>query len=302
AEAAEMADLERRLPELRRAANTAETAWARAAGNETTSSLEGELALLAWPPYDAYRWVYNALHFGFSDAQRQQAPPVYLTARLDAPDPEQAKRLVSDAVRAEREGLKGTFYLDARGIALKADQPDWYGYGGYDQSLRDLAEVLKTQTTLPVVLDDKPELFAAGGCPEAALYCGWYKLANYVDAFDWAPGAVAYHIASAEATTLRNPSSQVWCKKLLEDGVAATLGPVAEPYTVGFPKPYEFFVTLLSGRYTLVETYYRTLMLNSWMTTLIGDPLYNPFGARPVLSEELLRLSPPGAPALWAQP
>ena len=85
----------------------------------------------------------------------------------------------------------------------------------------------------------------------------------------------------------------------MEHGVAATLGPVAEPYTIGFPKPYEFFVTLLTGKYTLVETYYRTMMLNSWMTTLIGDPLYNPFGAHPLLKEDLLRLSPKGVPPLW---
>jgi hypothetical protein len=34
---------------------------------------------------------------------------------------------------------------------------------------------------------------------------------------------------------------------------------------------------LLSGKYTLVETYYRTTPFNSWVMTLVGDPLYNPF-------------------------
>jgi uncharacterized protein (TIGR03790 family) len=98
-----------------------------------------------------------------------------------------------------------------------------------------------------------------------------------VDAFDWTPGAVAYHLASGEATTLRDPGSQAWCKKMIEDGVAATIGPVYEPYLAAFPRPEQFFGLLLEGKLTLVECYYRTLPHNSWMMTLIGDPLYRPF-------------------------
>ena len=58
----------------------------------------------------------------------------------------------------------------------------------------------------------------------------WYSLGRYVDAFDWAHGAIGYHIASAECTTLREKDAQVWCKRMLEKGVAATIGPVNEPY------------------------------------------------------------------------
>ena len=104
------------------------------------------------------------------------------------------------------------------------------------------------QTTIEVVLNTGPELFKAGECPDAALYCGWYSLAKYVDAFDWQRGAVAYHLASSEAATLRDPGSQVWCKKMIEDGVAATIGPVYEPYLMAFPRPEQFFGLLLEGR------------------------------------------------------
>src|SRR5262249_36281836 len=86
----------------------------------------------------------------------------------------------------------------------------------------------------------------------------------------------AYHIASSEAVSLRNPTSRLWCKCLLERGVAATLGPVAEPYTIGFPKPAEFFGLLVTGKYTLVECYAKTALLTSWMTVLVGDPLSTP--------------------------
>ena len=52
---------------------------------------------------------------------------------------------------------------------------------------------------------------------------------------------------------------------------------MAEPYTVGFPKPAEFFGFLATGKYTLAECYAKTVLFASWMTALVGDPLYNPF-------------------------
>ena len=87
-------------------------------------------------------------------------------------------------------------------------------------------------------------------------------------------------MASAEATTLHNKDSQVWCKRMLEDGVCATIGPVFEPYLIAFPRPNEFFSFLMQGELSLVECYYRTKPFNSWMMTLIGDPLYRPFAKR----------------------
>jgi hypothetical protein len=81
---------------------------------------------------------------------------------------------------------------------------------------------------------------------------------------------------------------------MLENGVTATLGPVAEPYTIGFPKPAEFFGYLATGKYTLVECYYRTAMLTSWMTVLVGDPLYNPFARKPILDGDKVKSSPAG--------
>jgi hypothetical protein len=84
----------------------------------------------------------------------------------------------------------------------------------------------------------------------------------------------------------------VWCKKMLEDGVCATVGPVYEPYLAAFPRPNEFFAHLLQGNLTLVECYYRSQPFNSWMMTLIGDPLYKPFRYRANLA------TPDGTPAI----
>jgi hypothetical protein len=72
-----------------------------------------------------------------------------------------------------------------------------------------------------------------------------------------------------------------------------------QPYTSAFPLPDDFFSLLLTGRSTLVETYYRTVPVASWVMVLVGDPLYNPFKSKPELNESDLpeRLRPPSAPA-----
>jgi uncharacterized protein (TIGR03790 family) len=130
---------------------------------------------------------------------------------------------------------------------------------------------------MPVILDSKETLFQPGQCPDAALYCGWYSFSRYVDAFTWVRGSVGFHIASGECITLKSKESRVWCKVMLEKGVAATLGPVAEPYVQAFPVPDVFFGLLMDGRLTLAECYALSNPFWSWQMILIGDPLYRPF-------------------------
>jgi hypothetical protein len=146
--------------------------------------------------------------------------------------------------------------------------------------------------------EETPAVFKPGAAPEAALYVGWYSLRKYVPAFSWNRGAVGYHVASFEATALRNGESPEWCPQMIRNGVAATLGPVEEPFLMAFPPPEEFFPLLLTGRYTIAECYWRTLPLTSWQMILLADPLYNPFAAKGQAAVESL---PPGlAPALPA--
>jgi len=187
--------------------------------------------LLWWDGYPLRRWQLNLLYFQVPQKERDAKPPVLMTARLDGPSPELAMRLVDRAIEVEQKGLAGKVYVDARGIKWdpKTD-PGGTGYGGYDESLREMARLLDKDAKLPVTLDDKQALFAPNSCLDCALYCGWYSLGNYVDCCRFVPGAVAYHIASSEAVTLRNPQTKQWCKNLLDNGVIATLGPVAEPY------------------------------------------------------------------------
>jgi uncharacterized protein (TIGR03790 family) len=64
---------------------------------------------------------------------------------------------------------------------------------------------------------------------------------------------------------------------MLEKGIAATIGPVGEPYVSGFPLPQIFFGYLVDGYLTLAECYLISLPYLSWKMVLIGDPLYRPF-------------------------
>ncbi len=245
--------------------------------NETYSSFDSELSLLFWLEYPLNRWLPNLLHHRYDGSDARRRKPTLMVSRLEAPTLGDTRRLIDDAIATEAEGLGGKVYLDARGISSPKGPMRKGSYGDYDLAIRDLAALLQDHTKLDVKLDDRKELFQEDECPDAGLYCGWYSLANYVDAFEFVRGAVGYHIASGEATTLRNPNSNVWCKRMLEDGICATLGPVHEPYLTAFPRPDEFFVALLSGKYSLVECYYRTKPFNSWVMILVGDPLYSPF-------------------------
>jgi uncharacterized protein (TIGR03790 family) len=262
---------------------------------ESQASVDSELMLLWWPKYDLVRWVPNPLHFQASDGYRKRNPPAVMTARLDGPSAAIAKRLVDDAVAAEAKGLAGEVVIDARGIpfAFKPGTDVGYGYGGYDESMRETAALFE-KGGMKVTLDQKNEVLPAGAAKGVAVYCGWYSHAKFVDSCEFVPGAVAWHLASSEATTLRKADSPVWCPNLLKKGVAATVGPVAEPYTVGFPKPAEFFGFLATGEFTLVESYARSMTTCSWMTVLVGDPLYTPFKKNAKLKAADVAPSPKG--------
>lgn len=250
----------------------------RVRGRERVAALDSELALVRAGDYPLERWRENPFYIGFQKRKTEYGidkASVLFVSRLDGPDADIVRRLIDDSLAAEGEGLQGKAYFDARWPAPGDEKLSAYAL--YDASLHRAAALTRKISALEVIVDHRETLFQAGEAEDAGLYCGWYSLGRYVDAFDWRRGAVAYHIASSECTTLKKPDSRVWCKALLEDGVAATLGPVAEPYVQGFPLPELFFGYLLDGYYTLAESYFLSLPYLSWQMILIGDPLYRPF-------------------------
>ncbi|MCK5323452.1 MAG: TIGR03790 family protein [Desulfobulbaceae bacterium] len=244
--------------------------------HDKAASLDSELALVKSKEYPLDMWISNPYYPGFKGKKgRVKRDDVLMVSRLDGPEPDVVKRIIDQSIATEKKGLKGTAFFDARWPDPGEKQLS--GYRLYDLSIHRAADVITRNKIMPVVKDDKEELFQPGDCPNAALYCGWYSLAKYVDAFKWQPGSVGYHIASGECTTLKNRTSSVWCKRMIEEGIAATIGPTGEPYVQGFPLPEIFFTLLTDGYFTLAESYLVALPYLSWKMVLIGDPLYRPF-------------------------
>ena len=237
-------------------------------GKETNASVDSELSMVQFSNYELYRWQLNSLKNTLDWDNR-----TLMVSRLDGPSVNIAIGLVDKAVSTERTGLNGIVYIDARGMA---NDKNPYSSGHYDQSLRDSATLIKLRTNLQVKEENTERLFGLNECPQTALYCGWYSLKKYIDAFEFVDGAVGFHISSWEAIDLRDPNSTQWCPAMLRHGITATIGAVAEPYLHAFPEPNAFLAELINGS-CLAEAYYRTNPFNSWQLVLIGDPLYSPF-------------------------
>jgi len=241
---------------------------------DKVASFDSELSLVKKEHYDLNMWLPNPYYLGLRnqniDIKRSE---VLMTSRLDGANTTIVKRIINDTIEAEKEGLKGSAYFDAR-WKDPGSEKELSGYAFYDRSIHGVSQLLLKENRINVVLNDENTLFQKGQCPDTALYCGWYSLAKYIDAFKWTKGSVGYHIASSECTTLKGEQSQVWCKKMLDNGIAATIGPVGEPYVQAFPVPRIFFNFLTEGYLTLAESYIISLPYLSWKMVLVGDPLY----------------------------
>jgi hypothetical protein len=106
-------------------------------------------------------------------------------------------------------------------------------------------------------------------------------------AFRFTPGAVAVHIHSYSASTLRDPNAN-WVAPLLTKGAAATLGNVYEPY-LQLTTYLDIFNERLLNGFTFAESAYMATPTLSWMNVMVGDPLYRPYG-------NWLQLALPGEP------
>lgn len=246
--------------------------------NDKWAALDSELTLVTREDYPLGFWLANPFYYPLKDQSMPlKKSDITMVCRLDGPDARTVKRVIADSIFVEKNGLAGIAYFDARWPEPPNDK-SLSGYALNDKLIHLAAGVVKRSGLAEgVVIDDTGRLFQPGECPNAALYCGWYSLANYVDAFVWNRGAVGFHVASSECATLKSGTSNVWCKRMLERGIAATVGPVGEPYVQSFPNAEIFFRLLCDGYLSLVECYYVSLPFVSWKMVLVGDPLYLPY-------------------------
>jgi uncharacterized protein (TIGR03790 family) len=249
------------------------------------AAVDSELCLLPWP--DPHRklagFQRNPFYGATNAALLDPTNGLLLVARLDGPDAATAGALVDKAMEAESNGLWGRAYFDMQGITNGAFKKgdDWIG----------VAAMAAGNYGFETVVDDKPATFSAGfPMSQIALYAGWYD-GNASGPFaqpkvEFMPGAFAYHLHSFSAWTLRS-TSNYWCGPLLAKGATATMGCVEEPYLDGTPNVGIFFTRWLAG-FSFGEAAYASQAMLSWQTTVIGDPLYRPFGKDPRILHEAL--------------
>ena len=279
-------DLQARTRGLVGEASQIESTLSELTPEETEASFDNELSLLfADQSYPRFRWIVNANSLDLYQTLKKlpQFPRPLIVSRVDGTSIDQVIRMIDTTLKVEKTGLEGKIYLDARGLHGTD------AYSAYDADIRRAADWLKSNAAIDVVLDDNPALLQAKDCPNAALYCGWYSLAHYVDSCQWLPGAVGYHVASLEMTSLKNPTETGWVPNLLKHGLCGTLGAVSEPYLTSFPKPSQFFPLLLSGQFTQGEVWEVTMPFASWRIAYVGDPLYNPYKIHPRVKVETLK-------------
>jgi len=240
------------------------------------AAVDSELALLPLveenlPLFGPFRnWLYTTTN----EAALHPTNGVLMVARLDGPSPAIARGLVDKALQAERDGLWGRAYFDLRNTT----EP---GYKIGDDWIRGAAEICR-RLGFETVVDEKPTTFPAGfPLSDIAIYIGWYD-GNASGPFaqptvEFVPGAFAYHIHSYSAGTLRSTSKH-WVGPLLAKGATITMGCVAEPYLAATPDMAVFTARLAFQGFTFGESAYASQPVLSWQTTVVGDPLYRPFG------------------------
>jgi len=231
------------------------------------SAVDSELSLLAAGPYPINAFVANPLYLNIAPSAEDLAK-VIKVSRLDAPSFAEANALVDQALAAERNGLLGRAYVDIGGAHPEGDR--W---------LETVASYIAALPFDLTVDRESATLAATARIDSPALYFGWYA-ANLngpiaLPGFRFPPGAIALHIHSYSAQTLRSTASG-WVGPLLARGVTATMGNVYEPYLELTHRPQVFFRALAGGA-TLVDAAYQALPVLSWQSILVGDPLYRPF-------------------------
>jgi uncharacterized protein (TIGR03790 family) len=242
--------------------------------NRNEASIDSELAVLAFMSHQISGPTQNPYFQNFRAIGDFQDATMLLVCRLDAPAAATVRRMIVDAIAAEKSGLWGRAYVDA---AHNTSGGMEVGDRWLDQITGQLHKV-----GIPVVYDETPAIFPEGyPMTDCALYYGWYAGAvagpfTRSD-FRFLPGAVAVHIHSFSASTLRDPNAN-WVAPLVTKGAAASLGNVYEPF-LQLTSHLDIFNDRLLHGFTFAESAYMSIPALSWMSVMVGDPLYRPYAS-----------------------
>jgi uncharacterized protein (TIGR03790 family) len=211
---------------------------------------------------------------------------ILLVTRLDGPSADIACGLVDKAMQAEEDGLWGRAYFDLRNTS----EP---GMKLGDDWIRNASELCR-HLGFETVVDTNADPFPAGfPMSQIAYYVGWYS--EHIcgpfaqPSVEFMPGAFAYHLHSYSAALLHG-TSRGWAGPLLAKGVTATMGCVDEPYLGCTPDMACFTSRFIYYGFSYGEAAWTAQPVLSWQTTVVGDPLYRPFGKNPeVVFDQMVR-------------
>ena len=236
------------------------------------ASVDSELALLGRGA-SVYGAVTNPYFQSYRGIMETTEAPL-LVCRLDAPAAATVREMIEDAIAVEKTGLWGRAFVDEAHNSAA-------GYEMGDQWMKAIVSQVR-KAGIPVISDEAPETFPVGyPVNDCALYYGWYATdvnGPFLDPlFRFVPGAIAVHIHSFSASTLRNPNAG-WVGPLLSRGAAASLGNVYEPY-LQLTSHLDILNDRLLHGFTLAESAYMSTQALSWMSVVVGDPLYRPYAS-----------------------
>lgn len=232
------------------------------------ASVDSELATLSWEGQVLNGPLKNAYYEAKQGFGEMTLPYLLLVGRIDGPSQAVCKRMIADAIQAEKSGLWGRAYID-----LAQFYPE--GEAWIRSCALQCADV-----GMPVVMNPWKEVFPKHyPMTDAAVYFGWYEwnvCGPFVKpGFQMKRGAVAVHLHSFSAATVRSESAN-WCGPLLARGAAVTLGNVYEPY-LGMTHHFDLLQKRLLEGFSWIEAAYASIPVVSWQGVVLGDPLYRPF-------------------------
>src|SRR5271170_5324211 len=159
------------------------------------AAVDSELALLPmvqmnlplWGPLK--NWTYGVTNAEWLNPTNG----ILLVSRLDGPSADIARGEVDQALEAERDGLWGRAYFDARGLN-PADSSYYIG----DQFILGAAQITKL-LGYETVVDNQPATFSLTfPMSQIAFYAGWYDPDASgpftLPKVEFMPGAFAYHL------------------------------------------------------------------------------------------------------------
>lgn len=241
-------------------------------GNRNDASVDSEVAALGAFSDQISGPLPNPYFLSYRAMTEAESSAMLLVCRLDAPQVATVRRMITDAIETEKNGLWGRAYIDGAHNSMP-------GFFVGDQWLATARDQLH-KVGVPLIYDDTPEIFPNGyPMTDCALYYGWYadKIAGPFTQpdFQFVRGAVAVHIHSFSASTLHDENAG-WAGPLLSRGAAATIGNVYEPYLQLTAHLDVLNDRLLHG-FTFAESAYMASPVLSWMSVMVGDPLYRPY-------------------------